>query len=118
MSALSESQRISLPWALACALGSLLVGIVFNETVAHGHGKAIFFGVFVTAFIAKTFQKSLNQGSVFTFLVGVVAFHIALIFILPEDNQYPGGLLFPAGIVDIAIFYFLFTLVEKRNSAE
>ena len=89
---------------------------MLNETIAHGHGKAIFFGVFVTSFIAKTFQKSLNQGSVFVFLVGVAAFHIALVFLLPEDSQYAGGLLFPAGIIDIGMFYLLFTFLEKRRS--
>ena len=107
-------QRISLPWALICALASLVVGIAFNETVAHGHGKAIAFGVFVTTFIAKTFQKSLSQRNVLVFLIGVAAFHILLVFILPDDSAYPGGLLFPAGIADIGLFYYLFSITVKR----
>jgi len=113
--AAEEGQRISLLWALICALGSLLVGIALNETVAHGHGKAIAFGVFVTGFIAKTFQKSLGQSSVAAFLAGVAAFHVLLVFIMPDDSRYPGGLLFPAGVADIAIFYYLFGLVAKRR---
>ena len=115
MSEAIEGQRISLPWALICMVLSLVVAIGLNETVASGHGKAIFLGVFVTAFIAKTFQKSLGQSSVLAFLAGVAAFHILLVFGLPDDNQYPGGLLFPVGIVDIAIFYYLFGLVVKRS---
>ena len=108
-------QRISLTWAIICMLGSLAVAIALNETVAQGHGKAIFFGVFVTAFIAKTFQKNMNQGTVVTLLIFVAAFHVLLIFILPKDENYPGGLLFPVGIVDIAIFYCLFWLIMKRS---
>lgn len=93
---------------------SLAVAILLNETVAEGHGKAIFFGVFVTSFIAKTFQKSLNQIRVGIFLVCVAAFHIVLVFVLPDDSQYPGGLLFPAGIADIGLFYYIFTITVKR----
>ena len=115
MSEAVEGQRISLPWALICMLASLVVAIALNETVAPGHGKAICLGVFVTAFIAKTFQKSLGQSSVMAFLAGVAAFHILLVFVLPDDSRYPGGLLFPIGVVDIAIFYYLFGLVAKRS---
>lgn len=114
MSTPVEGQHISLTWALICMVASLAVAILLNETVAQGHGKAIFFGVFVTSFIAKTFQKSLSQRRVSKFLVGVAAFHILLIFILPEDSQYPGGLLFPAGIVDIGLFYYLFNITVNR----
>lgn len=115
MSEAVEGQRISLPWALVCMVASLVVAIGLNETVAQGHGKAIFLGVFVTAFIAKTFQKSLGQSSVLAFLAGVATFHLLMIFILPDDSRYPGGLLFPIGIVDIAVFYYLFGLVSKRS---
>lgn len=115
MSQVNEGQRISLTWALICMLVSLAVAIAFNETVARGHAKSIFFGVFVTSFIAKTFQKSLGQSRVTTFLAVVAAFHVALIFVLPNDSQYAGGLLFPAGIVDIGIFYLLFGLVAKSS---
>jgi hypothetical protein len=114
MSEAVEGQRISLPWALMCALASLVVGITLNETLAHGHGKAIAFGVFVTTFIAKTFQKSLFQSSVAAFMACVVAFHVFLVFIMPNDSRYAGGLLFPAGVIDIGIFYYLFGLVTKR----
>jgi len=109
-----EGQRISLLWALICMVASLAVAMLLNETVFQGHGKAIFFGIFVTSFIAKTFQKSLAQSSVIAFLIGVVAFHVLLVFILPDDGGYPGGLLFPAGIADIGICYYLFGLVVKR----
>jgi hypothetical protein len=114
MSEAVEGQHISLIWALICMAASLAVAILLNETVAEGHGKAIFFGVFVTSFIAKTFQKSLNQKSVIIFLIGVAAVHILLIFILPDDSHYLGGLLFPAGIADIGLFYYLFSITVNR----
>lgn len=114
MSEAIEGQRISLIWALICMVSSLAVVILLNETVAQGHGKAIFFGVFVTSFIAKTFQKSLNKSNVAFFLLCVAIFHVALVFLLPEDSQYPGGLLFPAGIADIGLFYYLFSITVKR----
>lgn len=109
-----EGQHISLIWALICMAFSLVVAILLNETVAQGHGKAIFFGVFVTSFIAKTFQKSFNQRAVIKFLMCVTVFHIMLVFILPNDSQYPGGLLFPAGVVDIGLFYCLFSIIVNR----
>jgi hypothetical protein len=48
------------------------------------------------------------------FLLCVAAFHGLLVFIIPSDNQYPGGLLFPAGLIDIALFYYLFGIIVKR----
>jgi hypothetical protein len=110
----AEGQRISLPWAIMCMLASLVVAIALNETLAHGHGKAIFFGIFVTAFIAKTYRHAVGQRRVAAFLLCVAAFHGLLVFIIPSDNQYPGGLLFPAGLIDIALFYYLFGIIVKR----
>jgi len=109
-----EAQRISLLRALICMVSSLAVAIVLNETIARGHGKAIFFGVFVTSFITMTFRRSLIQVRIIAFLIGVAIFHIVLVFVLPADKGYPGGFLFPLGMVDIAIFYYISGFFTKR----
>jgi len=105
-----------LGWALGCGLICLLVAIALERTVAQGHGKAVFFGLFVTSFIGQTFRRSLKDPRVAAFLSGVAAIHVLLIFIMPNDRDYAGGLLAPAGIVDIAMLYFLFGVLMRRKS--
>ena len=115
VSDVAEGQTVSLPWALACMVVSLAVAIGCDMTVAEGHGKAIFLGLFVTAYVAKIFQESLRRSSTMVFLAGVAAFHFLLIFILPDDSRYPGGLLLPIGVADLAACYYVFGLVSKRR---
>jgi hypothetical protein len=109
-----EFPRISLSWALGCALGSLAVGLLFNEMIYRGHGKAVMFGVFVTAFIVKSLQSVLREGRTIIFLIAVASFHVFLVFISPNDKIYPGATLFPAGIIDIGVFYLIYNAFYKR----
>jgi hypothetical protein len=100
-------------WAFSTMLICMAIAIGMNETVANGHGKAIFFALFMTAFIAKISQKFIRERRIKVFLMGVLAFHVILVFVIPNDGRYPGGLLFPAGILDIIVMYFLFQRVAR-----
>lgn len=108
-----EGQRISRIWAFSCMLISLVAAIGLNETVAQGHGKAIFFGFFMTAFIAKIAQKVISEPKIIAFLSCVAAFHVILVFISPPDSAYPGGILFPAGILELIVLYYAFQRVAR-----
>lgn len=119
MSAPVETQPISRIWSLLCMAISLAIAFAMNATVAHGHGKPIFYGVFMTAFIAKIAQRSIFRAPVIIFLLCVATFHVALVFILPTDNRYPGGFLFPAGIIELIILYYLLQkTLQSLSSAE
>ena len=90
---------------------ALIPAFALNATIAHGHGKPIFFALFMTALVTKIAQNGLTNRKVILFLVVVAGFHLALIFLLPLDNRYPGALLVPAGMVDLVILYYLFRRV-------
>jgi len=109
-----EGQTISRMWAFSTMLICMAIAIGMNETVANGHGKAIFFALFMTAFIAKIAQRVVYEPRIKVFLVGVLTFHVFLIFVIPNDGRYPGGLLFPAGILDLIVMYFLFQRAARN----
>jgi len=92
----------------------LIIAIFLNETIAHQHGKAIFFAIFMTAFITKIAQPYMLRTTIQVFIFCVAACHIALIFVIPIDRAYPGGLLFPVGIIDLLIFYFIFQKIARK----
>ena len=99
---------ISLVWALLCMVLSLLVAIAANETMLPGRGKLVFLGVFVTAFVGKSIAGLATRKFVIWFLASIALVHAVLVAVGPNDNIYPGGFLFPIGIVDISICYLAF----------
>lgn len=108
-----EGQTISRMWAFSAMLICMAIAIALNETVVHGHAKAIFFALFMTAFITKMTQTVIRQAKIRLFLVGVLIFHAFLAFAFPNDASYPGGLLFPVGILDLIVMYFIFQKVAR-----
>lgn len=107
------AKPISLAWALLCMAVSLMVAIAANETVLPGKGKIVFLGVFVTTFVGKSISGMGSSSLLTMFLGGVALVHVLLVALGPNDNLYPGGLLFPIGIVDIGICYLAFRWTQK-----
>lgn len=109
-----SSKPVTLLWALACMAVSLAVAVAANETVFSGKGKLVFLGIFVTSFVAKSVYGMTRRNILVVFISIVALIHITMIAIGPNDSLYPGGLLFPIGVVDIGIFYLAFRWVQKR----
>lgn len=110
----SDTKRISLAWALICMVVSLVVAIIANETVLPGKGKVVFLGVFVTAFVGKSITGVASRNVMIAFLAVVAFFHVILVALGPNDNLYPGGFLFPIGVVDIGICYLACRWIQKN----
>jgi hypothetical protein len=106
-------ERITKTWAFLFGAISLVVAILLNETIAHGRGKSLFFVIFMAGCAIKTAQKLLNENKILVFLLFIILLHILLVFIAPTDDRYPGGLLFPAAILDYTIFYLVFQRIAK-----
>ena len=109
----SDTKPISLAWALACMVISLVGAIAVNETILPGKGKIVFLGVFVTTFVGKSIAGMASRNVMMVFLAAVAFFHALLVIFGPNDNLYPGGFLFPIGVVDIGICYLAFRWTQK-----
>lgn len=107
------SRPISLVWALLCMAVSLLVAIAANETFLPGKGKIVFLGIFVTVFVGKSIVEMASRGFVILFLSAVAFVHALMVVIGPNDSSYPGGLMFPIGILDIGMCYLAFRWAQK-----
>lgn len=103
---------------MSCAVICLIIAIAADETIAHGYGKAVLLGLFVTSIVVRTFWPQRNQRYVTLFFVMVAVFHVALLFIMPNDSRYPGGLLFPIGIADVSMFYVIYLFFVKQKEAD
>lgn len=106
-------ERITRTWAFLFGAISLAVAIFLNETIAHGRGKSLFFVIFMTGCAIKTARNLLEDKKILVFLFFVILLHILLVFVIPTDDQYPGGILFPAAILDYTIFYLIFQRIAK-----
>lgn len=111
----ADFRRISLPWALACMLACLGVAVLLNETITPGHGKSIFFALFCAAFITRSIYRPGLSRPDYAFLAVVFTVHAVIAVTMPRDAAYPGALLFPAGLLDIAAFYVVYTKLMKRG---
>ncbi|MEG3088524.1 hypothetical protein [Sphingomonas sp. PB4P5] len=109
-----DTKPISLGWALVCMAASLVVAIAVNEAILPGKGKVVFLGVFVTSFVGKSIDGMASRNVILIFLAAVAFFHVLLVALGPNDNLYPGGLLFPIGVVDIGICYLAFRWTQKN----
>lgn len=89
---------------MVVALGA---AIALDQTIAEGKSKAVFLGVFVVAFVGKTFLRQNHGARLIILLITLSAFHVFLVFILPNDSTYPGALLLPAGLLEIACIYVI-----------
>lgn len=110
---ISDPKPVSLAWSLACMTASLVVAVSFNETILPDKGKVVFLGFFVTTFVGKSIVGMASRNTITIFVSAVALVHIALILVAPRDSLYPGGILFPIGIIDIGVCYLAFRWMQK-----
>ncbi len=106
-------ERITRTWAFLFLAITFVFSIALERTIAPGRGKAIFFATFMAGCAIKTAQKVWRDSKVLALLFCVVVLHAALVFVIPLDDQYAGGLLFPAAILDYVVFYLIFQKVAQ-----
>lgn len=108
-------QRISRVWMLLFLLLSFTLSFALEHFIVPGRGKATFYTIFMTGCAIKTAQPRLRDWTVLAYLLLYSTLHIAMIFLAPLDDDYPGGLLLPAAIADYTIFYLIYERVGKTG---
>jgi len=61
-------------------------------------------------------QKYIFQIRIIILVLFVGFFHILLLFISPDDEKYPGVILFPLGIADLFVIYTIFKRVARAQA--
>lgn len=108
----NDQPKLTLKWGLTWAFFSLAAAIAINETILPGKGMSVGFGILATAIISRMIIGKSRSIIYIPYILFVFAAHLILIFISPSDDKYPGGLMYPLGMIDVGIFYLIFLWIR------
>jgi hypothetical protein len=102
-------------WGLLSTLSGLVAFLVFVSLGDPGRGRLAWLSVTVIVLAVRIRWDLKDRGAFWIAVTGIVVAHGLLVFRVPTPgDHYPALLLAPFGLIDLALVFFVFALLDRK----